>query len=254
MRAPLAAGVCLCLGLLASTGAMAQKRAWPELVHAERGARAYESGDYDAAIRHFRRALLKREVNVLYLNLGLSLLRAGQCSEASVAFDAALSALETPQMSASAAREHVDAYREEAAEQCEGTLSVECTDPELSIFIDGLPHGLCHGVAVSLRPGTHTLEARQGAQLIERRVVRVVGLRQVGIAIDSAPMVVLSAPKRGSVSYWWISAGILLGGTGLLMDLVPESSRDGQLGAIDFVPAGLYAVGLTSLSVGFMWR
>ncbi len=56
------------------------------------------------------------------------------------------------------------------------------------------------------------------------------------------------------VNQWiWIGSGATAIVAGGVMDLVPGSSRDGELGAADFIPVGLYVAGAAAVIVGLFF-
>jgi len=52
------------------------------------------------------------------------------------------------------------------------------------------------------------------------------------------------APKQdGGISWWRVAVGAVLVGGGVAFDMIPDSSSNGELEAIDFLPVGLYGAG-----------
>jgi len=52
------------------------------------------------------------------------------------------------------------------------------------------------------------------------------------------------------VNWWWIGAGAAAMAAGLIIDLAPDTARDGELSGTDFIPLPFYAAGITFVAIG----
>ncbi len=119
-----------------------------------RGLEAHNAGNYDRAAELFNAALLVKELNVVYLNLGRALQRGGACSGADEAFNRALTAPAVENPSADEVASAVKSYRAELRDACPGEVVLSCPDlPGASITIDGRPASC--GEPHALPPGPH---------------------------------------------------------------------------------------------------
>ncbi len=229
---------------------------WAESIHAERGAVAYSKGKYAKAVEHFSRALEARELNILYLNLGLSHLALGQCQESQQALERALTA---PAVVSPPAEEIQESAKEAMAsldERCRGTLELLCEPEGIDVSIDGEPAGQCPRGVFTLREGIHTLEFFQDGKLMATRQFFVQKEQSKVFKVEVLlPQDVPPPPpvEVDLVPYVLMGSGILLATAGLALDTLPGSSRDGQLEGVDFVPVTLYVLGGATITYSFFW-
>ena len=160
-RPPAHAAALLLLALLWPAYAAAQERVKPsaeQLDLMDRGARANKRGDLSEAERLYRQTLGLGSLNVAWLNLGRVLQKRGACFEARDAFTHALSAPKVASPEPAQIRDAVDRYLDELLQSCPGRVTLSCSAPNLSLWLDGQP-AACDST-VELPPGTYEIRVR----------------------------------------------------------------------------------------------
>ena len=86
--------------------------------------------------------------------------------------------------------------------------------------------------------GEHAAKARQ-------RIVEITQADRAEAAAAEASNSPATAEKKSSGARWtWIAAGAAMIGAGVAVDLIPDSSSNGELDALDFAPVALYGIGI----------
>jgi len=71
-----------------------------------------------------------------------------------------------------------------------------------------------------------------------------------GATLANTPPEVAKKKKKGGIDWHWLAVGVAAVGLGVLSDLAPSNSRNGELDGTDFIPVGLYGVGGLFLLAG----
>lgn len=177
------------LVLLAATPAAAEDFATiddTQLDLVRRGLEAHNAEKYDRAAELFRAALLVKELNVVYLNLGRALQRGGACQEAEDAYREALKSPKVENPSPKEVAATAEKYRGELRETCPGKATLTCvTEDEATLTVDGKP-ATC-GETLELPAGAHVavMQTGDGSKEVQ---FDVAGLEtaQVALTIDTA--------------------------------------------------------------------
>jgi len=130
--------------------------------HFEAGTRAFEQGDFAAAIRAFQLAQSERPHPVIRFNLGLSFARLGQPS-------AAIEQLKLVQLDPRADSElRARAEREQrSATQALSRVTFRLSDPTReSVELDGAPVQLVEQSELSIDPGNHHVRVISGSSVV----------------------------------------------------------------------------------------
>lgn len=154
-----------------------------QVQHLRDGAAAAAGNDLDHAIREFEAALAEGAFNVIYLNLGRALYKAGRCREAADAFDRVETSPPVEAPPPAAVKEALGRYRADIAETCQGEVVVVCHDPRIEIRVDGGAPVLCEVGSLWLPPGSHALTASLG-QRAESLTVAVKALERREVRFD----------------------------------------------------------------------
>lgn len=151
----------------------------------QEGLEALESGEPERAAALFREALDVGELDLLYLNLGRALQRAGVCEEADAMFTRVDSA---PALGAPTHEELVDTadeYRRELRASCDGVIVVACAPADLELEVDGVRQECDSELTVSA--GERVLVGRyQGRETTV--VATVKGMDRMDVSV-SVPLV-----------------------------------------------------------------
>ena len=134
------------------------------------GAEAFVDGDYEKARQLFLASLRLGELNITYLNYGRTLFRLGECRAAGEAYARTLTAPKIASPSPAQVLLKVEEYRKEMEDACPATITVQCSEPGVQIFIDAMGPLPCAGAAVPVLPGEHSLRALVGERKIEKTV------------------------------------------------------------------------------------
>lgn len=199
-----------------------------------RGLEAHNAGDYDRAAELFEAALLVKELNVVYLNLGRTLQRGGACGAADEAFDKALTAPAVQNPSAAEVKQAAEKYRAELQRQCPGEATLSCEDGRVTV--DGEP-AIC-GTTVTLEPGTHTARFSNGDGATQMEF-EVIGLTTVTVELTVATTTLLppddpSPVRTMTVVGWGLvgagAVGVLTGAwyTSRAGDVEDEIAAEGR--------------------------
>lgn len=238
----------------------------------ERGVDSIAEGEFERAIRLFEASLDLGELNVTHTNLGRAYQHAGECEKAEIHFAKALDAPRATEPTPDQIKTAIAAYREEMEETCPGHLDVECSPEEIAVFIDGEGPRACTEEPHPLYPGRYEVVGEYAEHEVSETVdiaamtTHTVELDLSHVEVDEdieAPDVVeepvaevedIESPDAagGSSTKSWV---MLTGSTlslagGVALDTIPESSRNGQVDPINFVPVGLYAATATMVWLG----
>jgi len=123
------------------------------------GAAAAASDDFDAAIRHFKTALEGGSFNIIHLNLGRALYKAGHCEDAMRAFSEVPTSPTVASPPPDAVLAALERYRAEAMETCDGAILVRCEDRATMLAVDGAVAIPCPTTPIPTSPGVHVLTA-----------------------------------------------------------------------------------------------
>ncbi len=177
------------------------------------GAAAYEAGQHETAIAHFRAALLLGELNVVRLGLGRAMFATGDCDGAKLQYDLALEGPAVSSPTTAQVRAKVDEYRADLRAGCAGTLEIACHPEQMDVSVDGGEAQPC-GRSWALPPGSHTVRGSDGNASIET-VVHVDGAQTVRAELTLPATAPAPAPiESGADARLVWGAG--LGGAGLV--------------------------------------
>lgn len=91
------------------------------------GTNAYRAKDFRAAIEAYARVLSEGPINIAFLNKGRSHQRLGECAAAAEAFGEVVDAPAVRNPSPDTVRGALNRYTEQLAQECPGTLLVQCS-------------------------------------------------------------------------------------------------------------------------------
>lgn len=175
------------------------------------GLDAHAAGKFDEAATHFRASNDQGELNIVWLNLGRALQKAGDCDGARAAFQRALTAPAVPKPPRALVAETAEKYSAELLAACPGTLRVDCAQPDIKLDVDG--RELACGESISLPPGTYRVNARRGGES-QSESVEVAAFETAGASIAFAsPVSVEPDPRTDDAGsnlglYAWVATGV----------------------------------------------
>lgn len=161
------------------------------------GSLAYKLGDHAQAIEKFQAALKLGSLNVAHLQLARALLATGRCDEASASLARAMSAPRAIDPPVSQVLQDIAAARKDLAAQCPAVVTVECSPPQMEVFVDGLGPLPCDGQPIMLLPGEHTIEGVAGdLRFSETVTLGLMGRARIKLEPETppAPPVAVPAP------------------------------------------------------------
>ncbi len=254
----------LALGLLATSSVSADESVDDgELVDAterqqqlnEQGVAAIDEGDYQQAIEVYESSLQLGELNVTHTNLARAHQLAGNCQSADEHYRKALDAPPVERPTPSQLADVIDDYRDELRSDCPGFLEVECTPPDIELFIDDEGPQECDVGSRELMPGSYSLRGEFRDHITETTVaVEALETSRAHLALagefdDEPPgdaVAEIERPPEAEPAtggwMWLAGAGAAVAG-GVVLDTVPEQARNYEFNAINLVPVGLYAAG-----------
>lgn len=161
-------------------------------VEFQKGVEAYQTGDYEVAIQHFRAALSVKRHPSIVLNLGLAEVRSG----ALLTGIAHLAEVEAdPQASAEMRRSAHD--ERQKAEARTAWLQLDASEG-VSLEVDGRPAD-SRERGTQLDPGKHRLRLTRGRVVLEREVELAPG-ETLRVSLDRARELVLVMPGEQRVA------------------------------------------------------
>ena len=229
----------------------------------DEGVTAISEGEYDDAIELFESSIEYGELNVTYANLGRAHQHAGRCQQAERYFEEALEAPRAENPPPQAVEDAIEGYRREMSENCPGYLDVDCEPEDIELSIDGQGLEQCLQVQRELLPGNyairgeyegHVTETTVGIQALETSHVQLtVSEAEVDEPTDDGIGDVERPPEPtfGGPGWAYLAGGGAALAGAIALDTVPESSRNGEINAINFVPVALYgaSIGLSYIGI-----
>ncbi len=230
------------------------------------GVQAIIAENYTLAIKLFDSSLALGPINITYVNRGRALQHAGKCEQAEESYEAAYSAPAMAEPSAANVAATIERYRAELREVCPGKVLLVCDPQTLSVSIDGKDLGACPQEPIELSKGEHHIRGTSKGKSVETVVdIAPFKLRRLSLKLDMdvqvtagiqgsessesvRPLAVedsvsASGGRSSSAGYWLLGSGVALLGGGIVMDNVPESSKNSTYDHVDVVPVGMYVGG-----------
>ncbi|MFU8802351.1 MAG: tetratricopeptide repeat protein [Bradymonadaceae bacterium] len=233
----------------------------------EQGVEAIIAENYDEAVNLFQASLSLGRLNITHINLGRAYQRAGDCFKAEEQYQLTLDAPVIADPPPSQIGQTVRRYRQELQESCPGKLIIRCTPESMALHIGDEGPLACDGTELLRPPGEHLVRGELDGEHTEITVA-LKALQTERISLSLAPSArTTSEPEKtltttvapppevepaSRASYVWLGAGgaTLVGA--LALDIFPASASNGEFDALDFVPIGLYAVGIGAVVYGVM--
>ena len=225
---------------------------------ARQAGRLMKAERYDEVVRLLEASLALGELNITWLNLGRVYHKMGLCEEAVRAYDEVLSAPMVRRPGPEDVAGALSRFRRDLEDTCQGTLEVSCSPSDAVLTIDQGEPVACNAGPFPLAPGRHRVVAVSGKRrsadyiMIQRGRTTRLSLDLGDTLPEIVPPGGEDASGEGLQGGWWIGIGGASLGVGLALDLLPDSSGDFELEAIDFVPVALYAAGLVAVIYGLV--
>lgn len=250
----------------------------------EQALAAASAEDLDRAIEILEQLVQSNGANLYWLNLGRAYQRANMCDDAIRAYSKSLNAPAVAEPSRAEVRETATRYLNQLIQQCPGTVAVACDPPALTVTVrpqaGGEERPVMCGDVVELVGGAWIFTGRLGDTTTTKDVhVRAAQATDVQLVVQPSaeisppPDVEAARPSNGAVldamaarraedqrrgtrGFVFLGIGIGTLTTAIALDGVvpgfPATARNGELDAMDFVPATLYLASLPFLIVGIM--
>lgn len=271
--------------LLAGSAAVAQPftPTESEIRHNDAAIEFGSKRDYVQAIPEAKKAVDERGLNIFWLNLGRFQQHAELCEAAIESYTQALSAPAVVEPSRKIVRETVQRYMTELVEQCPARVKVTCFPDNMQVVARLTPatqdiasKDVACGSTVGFPGGSWTFVGTLGVssatEVMQLRAAREYEVRLIleapvaATPVPTTPVApkpdattqqppiaahaVVAPPPSKTLPLLGVLSGTLMLGTGLVLDVAPKSSHNGELDGVDFVPLGLYIGGIALIVLG----
>ena len=185
-----------------------------QLKNNEEAIKHLTDGNLEAARSKLELSLRIGEANIIYLNLGRTLQKMGDCMGARENFQKARTAPKVQRPTTAEIEAVLSSYESELPEVCPGRLTVTCSPQSMQVLLNGETAMVC-GEEMEIAPGSHNLIGRVD-DVVDEKTVEVAEGQAVAVSLtvsvpvkdESVPPVVVQ-PDSGStrMTLGWVALG-----------------------------------------------